>query len=61
MRRFARRPTTADLDAFIDQSSFAMVDPFGPLLAGNVLDANWRAVTGEAALRRFPAAVEQID
>lgn len=61
LRRFIRRPTTADLDAFIDQSDFAMVDPFGPLLAGNVLDAHWRAVTGEAALRRFPAAVEQID
>ena len=59
-RRFTIRPTTADLDAFIDQAYFQFdAEHDFRVLAGNVLDDNWREATGEDARRRFPEGIEQ--
>jgi hypothetical protein len=61
IRRFASRPTTADLDAFIDQSHFEFVESWGRVLVGNLIDSNWVAATGEAPTRHFAAGIEQAD
>jgi hypothetical protein len=61
MRRFAVRPTTADLDAFVEQSRFRYVDGWAAVLAGNVLDSEWIAVTGEPPTVHFGAGIEQTD
>lgn len=61
LRRFLRRPTSAELDAFALQADFTFVDTWGQVKAGNVLDSRWVLVTGEPPLRHFAPTVEQSD
>ncbi len=61
VRRFAHRPTTADLDAFVAQSKFQYVSGYGRVVRGNVLDDHWRRATGEKPTLHFAAAIEQAD
>jgi hypothetical protein len=61
LRRWVSRPSSAEIDAFVDQADFPLLDTWGTMLAGNVLDSNWVLATGEPPLRHLPAGVEQLD
>lgn len=61
LRRFMRRPTTADLDAFTTQAEFPFVDGWGQVKVGNVLDSRWVLATGEPPIRHFAPGIEQAD
>jgi hypothetical protein len=62
IRRFVARPTTDDVDAFLDQARFQLRPRHGfEVLAGNVLDDHWRDATGERPLRHFARGIEQVE
>jgi hypothetical protein len=61
IRSFDHRPTRQDLDAFLAQSDWQFDDDWGRVIAGNVLDAQWRAATGEDPWHAFPKGIEQPD
>jgi hypothetical protein len=61
VRTFDHRPTRKEVDAFIEQSGWTFVDTWGRVIAGNVIDDEWRAATGKAPWKAFPAAVERPD
>jgi hypothetical protein len=61
VRTFDHRPTRKEVDAFIEQSGWTFVDTWGDVIAGNVVDEEWRAATGKAPWRSFRPAVERPD
>lgn len=61
VRTFDHRPTRAEVDAFMDQAEWTFADGWGRVIAGNVVDEEWRAATGEAPWRGFAAEIERPD
>ncbi len=55
-----RRPTAAQIDAFLDRNGWSFTDSGGfAITAGNVIDELWPIATGAPATRHFPAGIEQ--
>jgi hypothetical protein len=61
VRTFDHRPTKAEIDDFLAQADWTFADSWGRVIAGNVIDDEWRAVTGEAPWHAFAAGIEQRD
>lgn len=61
VRTHDHRPTRAEVDAFLDQAEWTFADAWGKVIAGNVVDSEWQAATGEAPWRSFAKAIEQAD
>ncbi|WP_165704144.1 hypothetical protein [Enhygromyxa salina] len=61
VRSFDHRPTRREIDAFLAQSDWHFDHDWGRVLAGNVLDAEWRAATGQSPWRSFPKGIERPD
>lgn len=61
VRTFDHRPTRAEIDAFLAQSGWDFADAWGRVIAGNVIDAEWLAATGEAPWRSYAAGIERPD
>lgn len=63
IRHLDHRPTTRELLAVLDNNRWDWVDEPRAggfrLLAGNIVDTEWQAATGEAPTRFHPAAVER--
>jgi hypothetical protein len=57
---FDRRPTAAQIDAFLDRNGWSFTGSGGfTITAGNVIDELWPIATGSPAPRHFPAGIEQ--
>ena len=61
VRAFDHRPTRAEIDEFLAQSGWTFTDDWGRVIAGNVLDAEWRAATGQRPWRSFARGIERPD
>ena len=61
VRTFDHRPTRAEIDAFLAQSGWDFADAWGRVIAGNVIDAEWLAATGEPPWRAYAAGIERPD
>jgi hypothetical protein len=61
VRTFDHRPTRKEIDAFLAQADWTFADGWGRVIAGNVLDDEWRAATGAAPWHAFPKGIEQAD
>lgn len=59
VRAFDHRPTRKEIDDFLAQADWTFADSWGQIIAGNVLDDEWRAATGRAPWHAFPKAIEQ--
>jgi hypothetical protein len=61
VRTFKRRPTRKEIDDFLAQAEWTFADSWGRILAGNVIDDEWRAATGAPPWHAFPKGIEQAD
>lgn len=61
VQTFAHRPIRAEIDAFLAQSGWDFADAWGRVIAGNVIDAEWLAATGEPPWRAYAAGIERAD
>lgn len=59
LRTFDHRPTRDEIDAFLAQADWTFADAWGRVIAGNVLDDEWRAATGAAPWHAFAKGIEQ--
>ncbi len=61
VRTFDHRPTHAEIDDFLARNEWTFVDDWGRVIAGNVIDDEWLAATGERPWHAFPTGIEQAD
>jgi hypothetical protein len=61
IRTFDHRPSRTEIDDFLSQSDWHFGDDWGRVIAGNVLDAQWRAATHLPPWHAYPKGIEQPD
>lgn len=61
IRTFDHRPNRAEIDDFLGQSGWSFDDDWGRVIAGNVVDEEWRRATHLEPWRSFPKGIERAD
>jgi len=61
VRTFDHRPTRAEVDEYLGQTDFAFGDTWGRVIAGNVIDDEWRKALHAEPWRGYAKGIEHPD